>query len=98
MSFADHLAEDRRLRILRLLAEAPGYEANQVLLSNALSMFGHMVSADVVATDCAWLAEQGLVERQTMSGIEIVRITARGVDVAMGRAVVPGVQRPRPGE
>lgn len=100
MSFAEHLAEDRRLVHLRLLAEAPGYAANESLLHTALSRFGHHVSRDQVRGDLAWLAEQGLVTAESIGpgiGLVVATITRRGLDAAHGRATVPGVKRPAPG-
>ena len=47
--------------------------------------------------DVAWLEEQGLVSREDLGGIIVVKITQRGLDVAEGRAIVPGVKRPGPG-
>ena len=47
--------------------------------------------------DAAWLEEQGLVSCEDLGGIIVVKITQRGLDVAEGRAVIPGVKRPGPG-
>lgn len=88
--------EDRRLVILQLLVESPGYKANQYLLQTALDSFGHEVSIDLVRTDLAWLAEQRLVHLEEIGGQFMPSITARGLDVARGRALHPGVKRPRP--
>lgn len=95
--FAEHLAADRRLVILRLLDQAPDYRGNAFLLQTALSGFGHAVGMDRLSTDLAWLAEQGLVTLDQVAGVTIAAATQRGVDVARGRAVVPGVARPHPG-
>lgn len=96
-SFAEHLARDRRLVILRLLAEAPGYAANESILHAVLEHFGHHVSRDQVRGDLSWLAEQDLVTVETVAGdIMVVRITARGMDIAAGRAAHPGVKKPGP--
>ena len=93
---AEHVAEDRRLSLLLLLAESPAYEANEHLLRSALAGFGHLPSGDQVRGDLAWLAEQGLAEMWEMGGMVIAKATARGLDVAAGRAVQPGVKRPAP--
>lgn len=95
-SFSQALEEDRRLTILILLAGAAGYEANQFLLQSALDGFGHMVSQDRLRADLAWLAEQGLVSVDSPGGVQIAKLTGRGLDVAQGRANHPGVKRPRP--
>jgi hypothetical protein len=96
MSFARALEEDRRLAIIRLLAEAPEYQANSSVLQTALEHFAHSVSRDRVHADLAWLAEQGLVTIETLFSIQVATLTQRGLDAASGRALVPGVKRPQP--
>lgn len=93
---ANLVSEDRRLVILRILAESPGYRANLYLVQRMLTGFGHSASLDALKTDLAWLAEQGLIELDAVGGVDIPQILARGVDVACGRAIVPGVARPMP--
>jgi DNA-binding transcriptional ArsR family regulator len=97
-SFAHLLSEDRRLVILRILEKAPGSEANHYLLREALDSMGHNVSRDVVMTELSWLAEQGLVTLEDLGSMKVAALTGRGQDVALGRAVVPGVKKPVPGE
>ena len=97
MSFKNLLTEDRRLVILRFLAEDPSYRLNTSVLRTALDAFGHSVSRDQVETDVAWLAEQGLVSVEPVGPVRVATLTGRGVDVATGKAVVPGVKRPGPG-
>ena len=43
-----------------------------------------------------FIMEQGLVEIEHYCSVTVVKLTGRGLDVAEGRAVVPGVKRPRP--
>lgn len=97
MDFAQTLTEDRRLVILRLLAQAPSYTANLSILHSALASVGHRCSRDVVAGELAWLSEQGLMETEEIDGIVIATAMQRGVDVAEGRTKHPGVKRPAPG-
>ena len=100
MSFADTLRADRRLVILRLLEQAPSYSANDSIMRTGLRDIGHDVPADVVRADLAWLAEQDLVHVElvhtSVKTIHVARLTERGLDVAAGRATVPGVSRPAP--
>jgi Fe2+ or Zn2+ uptake regulation protein len=96
VTLKDRLNEDRRLVILRLLAETPEYRLNESTMAVALEDFGHPVSRDQVRTDFAWLAEQGLVNLEELVEIKIATATVRGLDVAAGRAIVPGVRRPSP--
>ena len=95
-SFERHLSEDRRLSILILLAASAGYRANVYTIEAVLADMGHAVSNDRVLNDLAWLAEQGLLATSQVGGVTIGTINTRGVDVARGRAVVPGVKRPQP--
>jgi len=92
--YVQRVAEDRRLAILLLLAEAPGGRSNEALLQAALPIYGHDPSLDTVRSDLAWLAEQGLVATEEPAGLVVARVTARGEDAAAGRARVPGVKRP----
>ena len=93
-NFAAFLAEDRRLVILRVLADMPAYRTNSFLLTTLLGKFGHEPSADQIKGDLAWLQEQQLVTVEVVESVHIATLTTRGADVAAGRAVVPGVKRP----
>ena len=95
-SYAEVLTEDRRLVILKLLCDSAGYKASMYVLQSALDGFGHSVSLDTVRTDLAWLAEQQLAHVEVVGGVSIGTVTARGIDVAGGRAHVPGVKKPLP--
>lgn len=101
MDFAQLVAEDRRLVILRLLASAPGNSANDSMLHSGLLAIGHVCSRDQVRGDIAWLKEQGLLASEELTGIGshspiVTRLTERGFDVQAGRSTVPGVKRPTP--
>ncbi len=96
-TFAQLQAETRRCAFLRFLSEDVDYAMNTSLLQSALAEIGHGVSRDQVNTDAAWLEEQGLTTCEDIGGIVVVKITQRGLDVAEGRVVVPGVKRPGPG-
>lgn len=88
--------EDLRLVILRLLSESDGYGANSAMLQMALPGFGHAVSGDQLHTQLAWLAEQGLVTVEAVAALRVAKLTARGLDVASGNALAPGIKRPLP--
>lgn len=97
ISFEAHQTEDRRLQLLRALANAAQYRANAYLLRAYCDSVGHAVSADRLESDLAWLAEQLLVTVER-APVLLATLTARGLDVAHGRALQPGVKRPFPGE
>ncbi len=96
-NFAELIASDMRLVILRCLNEDPGYSLNESIIQAMLGALGHNVSRDRVRTELAWLAEQGLVTVATVVNIQVATLTQRGEDAAAGRVTVPGVKRPRPG-
>ncbi|MGX2948578.1 VpaChn25_0724 family phage protein [Frederiksenia canicola] len=88
--------QDQRLVILRSLVDA-GYDANESILDDCLTLYGHKISRDLVRNHLNWLEEQGLVKIERLTdGFIVATITQRGVDVANGEAVVDGVKRPRP--
>jgi hypothetical protein len=91
---ADIIDRQLRLALLRLLEEAPGYSANTAVLTQGAQLLGFHVSRDKVATTADWLQEQGLVKVETLGPVTVVTVTARGIDVAKGYAVVTGVDRP----
>jgi hypothetical protein len=97
MAFTDFEQQDRRLVILRLLAEDADYRVNSSILQQALDQFGHSVSRDRLHTDLNWLAEQDLIKCEPVAYVLVVTLSQRGLDVAQGRAQVPGVKRPGPG-
>ena len=94
--FTKLITEDRRLAILRFLAEDKGYSLNTSVLKDALVAIGHSVTRDEVETQAAWLAEQGLVEVSGVGPVNVVKLMARGAEAAEGLARVPGVKRPSP--
>jgi hypothetical protein len=97
MTFQTTLTEDRRLSLLLVLLETPGYSANAFLLRDAVGqIYGHSASIDQVRTDIAWLAEQALVTTRTVGDVTLATLTTRGGDAAAGRATVPGVKKPAP--
>lgn len=95
-SFAQVATEDRRLAVLRILEGSPEYRANVYLIQKMLAGFGHAPSLDQLNGDLAWLAEQGLLELEKVGEVALPQLLARGLDVACGRAIVPGVARPMP--
>lgn len=95
MSYAEDIARARRNAILLALYFAPGYTLPRNALRDQVERTGYVMSADLAATEIAWLAEQGLVEPLEL---EAVRLTGRGEDIALGRSQNPGVRKPRPDE
>lgn len=90
------MAEDRRGVLLRVLHDQGDFALNDGVLQDALDRVGHRVARDVVLADLAFLAELGLLEIERLGSLALATLTRRGVDVATGRAIVPGVKRPPP--
>lgn len=97
MNYDDFQTQDRRLVLLKALEGAVQYRANAYLLRTFCDHFGHAVSADRIEQDIAWLAEAGLLRSEKAGHVTVATITTRGLDVAAGRARVPGVKVPEPG-
>jgi hypothetical protein len=92
-SYRDIVTEEQRLVILRLLDEDIQGQANSSLLEKGLDALGLTASRDLVHTQLAWLAEQGLIEVESLRTVMIARLTSRGRAVAQRKAAVPGVAR-----
>lgn len=88
------MSEHRRCAILRHLAEASGHVSNISILADVCTGLGVSTSRDQCQTEAHWLSEQGLV--LITAGDFVIEATARGIDVAQGRARVPGIKRPTP--
>ena len=97
MSYSNLIAEHVRLAVLQVLEQDAQYAHNETVLQAALSAVGHGVSADRLRSELAWLAEQGLLAVSDVGGLQVAKLTARGGDVVLGHAQIPGVARPRPG-
>lgn len=95
MDSKDLIIPDRRLVILRSLYDMSGYTGNDSMLDTCLMSWGHVMTRDEIKTEIAWLHEQRLLTSETMEDNVICRLTSRGEDVATGRAIIPGVKRPR---
>lgn len=85
-----------RLAILRLLADLPGYCANDSVLHQAVNAMGLTCTRDQIRGHLTWLAEQRLVTVVEASQLTVATLTERGGEVAAGRSVIDGVQRPSP--
>lgn len=97
-TFAQKLAEDRRLVILRCLSEVPGFAANETVMRTALDHFGHRIGRDALRQDVQFLADHSLVRVERLhppSGeLWLLHLLSAGADVAQGRAQHYGIARP----
>lgn len=98
MNFAEYHFEHVRLTVLRLLSDAPGYSSNDSILKDAANAMGLVCTRDQMRSNLGWLEEQRLVTLiKPTTTLTVATITERGNDVAAGRSIVAGVQRPSPG-
>ena len=93
----DLLNSNYRRSILRMLSESMGYSANDDVIKKTMALFGNDISTDNLKTHVYWLKEQGLVECEERGAYLVATLTSRGDDVLKGLAIVPGINRPRPG-
>lgn len=98
MSYQETVHEHARIAILRFLEDAPKYTSNASMLSTQLPMLGIAFTRDQVTTELHWLKEQGMVTLEDNSGFIVATATTRGVEIALGIARHPKIQRPRPGK
>lgn len=97
MSMKTIMQEHQRLVILRFLSEDLGYDLNESILQDGLEAYSISISRDALRTQLAWLEEQGCITVTTLQNTQLAKLTERGLDVAKGMAIQPGIKRPRPG-
>lgn len=84
MTYAEEITAARCGVILLALYFAPGYTLNRAALRFQVERTGcYVTGADKMACECAWLIEMGLIEQLEL---DVVRLTARGEDAALGRS------------
>lgn len=94
-TYEEHLREDWRLLMLRILSEQNGYSCNNSIIQAAMSRMGVAIGGDHVLSNAAWLRDQLLVTiSEPVPGVEVYTLTGRGQEVAQGLVTVPGVSRP----
>lgn len=96
MDYQDTLRKHRRLAILRHLEHCTDYTSNASILTDVLDEVGVTSSRDQVVTELEWLRENGFVTLEHKAVFTVAEATARGVEIARGRATHPGIQRPSP--
>lgn len=96
MSYSELIRRDRRRDILKFLEDCPEYTSNGEVILSVLNGLGVGTTRDQLMGELAWLAEQGLVALDAVSGFPVVTATGRGLEVARGIARHPEVSRPRP--
>lgn len=93
-AYLETVRKHRRLAILRHLEACSDYTSNASILTDVLDGVGVTSSRDQVVTELAWLRENGFVSFDDAGDFVVVEATARGVELARGRATHPEIQRP----
>jgi hypothetical protein len=97
MSLRETMAEHQRLCILRVLSAAPEYRLNDSIIRGSLDDFGLGAGRDELRGVLTWLESNGLLTLNVPAATAIVaQLTERGLDVAQGKSVYPGVHKPSP--
>lgn len=95
MSFENHLKEEMRLVLLRLLNEMPSYRGNSSTLHSSLDRWGLSFSRDQVKTELYWLKDQGCLSIEMEDpAVVVVKLAERGQDVIENRTRIHGIKRP----
>jgi len=98
MNFGNLVAEHQRLLILQMLEQDAGYSHNEAVLKSGLAAMGHAISTAALHSTIDWLSDAALVTSDDVESVgKVVKITSRGLDVALGQTVVTGVARRVPG-
>lgn len=94
MSFADRIAENARLYLLKELQRQVDGRLNDVSLRGVLDVYGIRRSRDFVRTQLRKLEELGAIEILVAGEMLIAHITQDGRDHIAERAIIEGVTRP----
>jgi hypothetical protein len=94
MAYAEKIAEDARLLILKELVRDVGGRLNELLIQSMLDLYGIRRDRDWVATQLRKLELLGAIELQPAGELLVARITREGRDHVEERAVIAGVTRP----
>jgi hypothetical protein len=100
MSFADHLAADRRRWILRILAEDGGH-SSETTIESTLAALGHHAGLDreYVREQLRFLETADCITVELYRDkLMVASITARGVAVLEGRKTCDGIAARKLGE
>ena len=88
------ITENRRLAIIRLLAEDTDLSVNTSMIEDALEVFGINVSRAVVDADGAWLESVGAIRVDQVGAVTVFTLTASGLDHVNRKTIIPGIKRP----
>ncbi|WP_428700192.1 hypothetical protein [Stappia sp.] len=96
MSYAEYVAANCRLIILRALAEETDQQLNETILLAILETFGHRKSRDYVRTQLRRLEDLDAVRLTEAGSILVATLRRAGLDHVQRRALLEGVGAPSP--
>lgn len=93
----DVFGPNQRIVMLQAMYNDNDYSLSNEMLQRVLVMFGHGVSIERTNEQIKWLEEKQLVTVEDIgSNIIVVKLTRKGVDVAVGTDRMDGIDRPLP--
>jgi hypothetical protein len=96
MSYPQHLSSTVRLKMLQMLRKS-GVSCNHELMQIALESMGLRLSIDQVKAEMQFLADVRCASLLNVGHLMVIDILDKGIDVAKGLSVVPGIDRHIPG-
>lgn len=102
-SFKQMQDELRRIAILRFLLVTPARTVNTDILKMVLNERGIVTAASDLESDLFFLSNNECIEikynfEKGDEKLKVIVLTEKGEDVAVDRAIVPGIRRPRRGD
>ncbi len=96
MTLHDELSSQVRLAILQACEAMPARALHEYVLLERIAALGLGTTTDTLHIELAWLRNEArLLTLDEVAFATVARLTPRGVEVALGRAICPGVARPR---
>lgn len=91
-------AVERQARaiVLRTLDRVPGYRMNSRILEGVLDECALTFPPPDLIALLEWLDREGLVTLRFVEGMVVATLRQKGADVARGRSLHEGVERPSP--
>lgn len=96
-SYTNTMTKHRRLAILRHLEGCTGYISNASVLKDVLKGVGVTSSRSQIVTEIVWLADNGFATYEEHEDFVVATATSKGVEIALGEARHPEIQRPKAG-
>lgn len=94
-AFADHVAREARLRILKELERQADGRASELALRTVLDLYGIKRDRDWVASQLRKLEMLGAIDIALLGQTMVATITRTGLDHVEERTIIEGVARPR---